>query len=110
MPDPITRREFAGLVATGTLVSASGNVTCAEEKAAAAKVPPVSPVELLVDLVREKYPDERLNEVAIEEVRSDFRHFVGRSKVLSSFPLLNADEPGFIFSAWRADQATGGIK
>ncbi len=107
MPDPISRREFAGLVVAGTMVSTSTEVDSAEEKPKPDAKSSLSPVELLVDLVREKYPHERLDEAAIEEVRSDFRHFVGRSKTLSSFPLVNADEPGFVFSAWRADRTPG---
>lgn len=110
MPDPINRRQFAGLVAAGTLISASKDGIAEEQKPAEPKTPPVSPVELLVNLVLEKYPHERLDAAAVEEVRSDFEHFVGRSKALSNFPLVNADEPGFVFSAWRADRAAGEVK
>jgi hypothetical protein len=109
MPEPITRREFAGLVVAGTIVSNPTDANCAGNSAEdkpATEAKPISPVELLVDLVRDKYPDERLKDAALEEIRSDFRHFVGRSKTLSSFPLVNADEPGFIFSAWRSDPPT----
>ncbi len=104
MPDPINRRQFAGLVVAGSIVSTAAEAGSEEEKPKSVTAMSVSPVELLVDLVREKYPDERLNAAAIEEIRSDFRHFVGRSKTLSSFPLVNADEPGFVFSAWRSDR------
>lgn len=102
MSDPITRRKFASLVAAGTALTAAGPVQADDDKPAEAPKPP-SPIDLLVDLVKQKYPDKRLDEAALEEVRSDFRHFLGRSKVLSSFPLKNGDEPGFVFSAWRAD-------
>lgn len=110
MPDPMTRREFAGLVATGTVLSSSTLTAVAADKPApvAKSQPPaaVSPVEVLVSLVQEKYPDERLDQAALDEVRSDFRHFLSRSKILSSFSLVNSDEPGFVFSAWRADGPT----
>lgn len=107
MSDPITRREFAGLVAAGTVLSSSLATDAADEKpTGTTKTPLFSPVEVLVGLVQDKYADPRLDEAALEEVRSDFRHFLGRSKTLSSFSLVNADEPGFVFSAWRADRPT----
>lgn len=104
MTDPITRREFAGLVAAGSVISAATDARSAEDTAKQTAKTAASPVELLVDLVRDKYPDDRLDDAAVEEIRSDFRHFVARSKLLSGFPLTNADEPGFAFAAWRADR------
>lgn len=101
MPTPISRREFASLAAAATALSAAANLPAADDKPGSPKPP--SPVDLLVDLVRQKYPHERLDEAAIDEIRSDFQHFLARSRVLSSFPLQNGDEPGFMFSAWRAD-------
>ena len=112
MAEPLTRREFASLVAAGSVLS--GTVLPAaepvkpEKKDAVNKAdvaqgsPATSPVELIIDLVKQQLPHERL-----DEIRIDIGQHLNRSKVLSSFPLTNAHEPGFVFSAWRADQ-TGG--
>lgn len=117
MAEPLTRREFASLVAAGSVLS--GTVLPAaepvkpEKKDAVNKAdvaqgsPATSPVELIIDLVKQQLPHERLDEMALEEIRIDIGQHLNRSKVLSSFPLTNAHEPGFVFSAWRADQ-TGG--
>jgi hypothetical protein len=112
MAEPLTRREFAGLLTAGTVLSGAALAADpekkpeeSEEKAKPAAA--VDPIDLILDLVQQQYPHERLNETALDEVRTDVRQNLGRSRVLSSFPLTNANEPGFVFSAWRADLAGG---
>lgn len=115
MSDLITRRQFAGAVAgTSALAAISGAE--ADEKAKKTKEPPKkavaepmkadearSTLELIVQIAKQEFPHEKLDAAAIEEIRSDVRNNLSRSKVLSKFPLTNADEPGFIFGAWRKD-------
>ena len=50
-----------------------------------------------------RYSDERLDEAAVNGIVRDIYGDLARSRVLSSFPLDNSYEPGFTFSAWRAD-------
>lgn len=83
-------RAEATMNAAGTL----------REKAAA------SPAALAADehylaLVRLLYPDSRLGESELQEVRRQIRVMLGRSKVLSEFPLSNGDEPAVSFAAYR---------
>lgn len=113
MAESWTRREFAGLAAGSVL---SGAALSAAEPAKSEKKKPEEPAkpsagplpqDLIIDLVKQQYPHERLDEAALDEVRSDVRQHLNRSKVLSSYPLTNAQEPGFVFSAWRADRVRG---
>ncbi len=110
MAEPLTRREFASLVAVGSVLSGAAlpaaDPAKPEKKPAeeAKTAPAANPIDLIIDLVKQQYPHERLDEAAIEEVRIDVRTHLSRSKVLSTFPLKNANEPGFVFSAWRADR------
>ncbi len=57
----------------------------------------------LLGLIMRRYPDERLDETAVSGIVSDIYGDLARSRTLSSFPLENSDEPGFVFKAWRAD-------
>jgi hypothetical protein len=57
----------------------------------------------LLGLIMRRYADERLDEVAVSGIVQDIYGDLARSRVLSSFPLQNSDEPGFVFKAWRAD-------
>lgn len=57
----------------------------------------------LIGLITRRYPDERLDEVAVTGIIRDVYGDLARGRVLSSYPLDNSDEPGFVFQAWRAD-------
>lgn len=110
MTDALSRREFAGVLAASSLLT--GTVAVAGDAEQKAESPPkpapvANPIDLYVDLVKQQYPHDKLDGLALEEVRTDIRHHLGRSKILSSHPLLNSDEPGFVFSAWRADHIRG---
>ncbi|MDA0920203.1 MAG: hypothetical protein O2945_14125 [Planctomycetota bacterium] len=72
-----------------------------DEQAEAPEPPPEA--AYLLGLIMRRYPDERLDEVAVSGIVRDIYGDLARSRVLSSFPLDNSDEPGFAFKAWRAD-------
>lgn len=57
----------------------------------------------LLGLIMRRYSDERLDETAVSGIVRDIYGDLARSRALSSFPLDNSDEPGFVFKAWRAD-------
>ncbi len=101
----LNRREFAGQLAAGAAVPfiapATGAATAEAQKADDAKPP--SPVERMLELIRQQYPDPRLDEAGIAEIREELEAQVARSTRLSTFPLTNGDEPGFVFRAFRAE-------
>lgn len=75
------------------------------EKKPADEEPPEPPPEAtyLIGLITRRYPDERLDEVAVTGIIRDIYGDLARGRALSSFPLENSDEPGFTFNAWRAE-------
>ena len=54
-------------------------------------------------MIIQRHPDQRLDETAIAEIREELDSQVARSARLSAFPLTNADEPGFVFGAYRKE-------
>ena len=96
----LNRRAFAKTVAVGTAAS----ITMLSSKPAAAAQEEQAPTEadLLLEVIKQRYPAE-FTEEELAEVRRDLQGHVGRSKTLRDFPLANADEPGFVFAAYRAD-------
>lgn len=64
---------------------------------------PPSEAAYLLGLIMRRYADNRLDEVAVSGIVQDIYGDLARSRVLSSLPLKNSDEPGFVFKAWRAD-------
>lgn len=126
----VTRREFTLALAGGAALAADQASAIAQDAAPKkddAKSPaadksasdakptedqPGDPVEVrepppeaayLLGLIMRRYPDERLDEAAVNGIVRDIYGDLARSRVLSSFPLDNSDEPGFAFKAWRAD-------
>jgi len=104
--ESLNRREFAGRLAAGAAVpfiAAGVGVASAEaaQKSDDSKAP--SQVERMLDLIRQQYPDPRLDEAGIAEIREELEAQRARSARLSAFPLTNADEPGFVFRAFRAE-------
>ena len=65
----------------------------------------LTPVELIVSLIRQRYADERLDESALDAIRHDIAAQLRRSRVLSSFPLENGDRPALVFTPFLADRA-----
>ena len=125
MPDSsVSRREFGlSLAALPTLASA-GSLTemspqddekqqkpaqsSKDEKARPARQPEASPegpgdpeeipeAAWLLGLIMKRYPDERLDDAAINGILRDIRGDLRRSRTLSDFPLENSDEPGLVF-------------
>jgi hypothetical protein len=107
MTSPLDRRDFvrqlaAGAAATIPLVAAQTTAAdppdpVAEKLAANA---PKTPLDLVVELIRQSDPD-RLKPEHLEELRKKVAYLQARSQLLSRFPLTNADEPAFVFSAYR---------
>lgn len=112
----LSRRAFARFMTLGA-VAVPGLVTsgAAQETPAADQPGPglkpgkaaseESPSELesLAGLILRRYGDDRLDEKAVTGILRDIQGDLVRGRVLSRFPLTNADEPAFTFAAWRAD-------
>jgi hypothetical protein len=103
----LNRRAFAGRIIAGAAIPLIASVP-PEGVAEAAQKPddakPASPVDALLDLIRQKYPDARLDDAGIAEIREELEAQLARSARLSAFPLTNADEPGFVFTAHRRER------
>ena len=61
----------------------------------------LAPEEHYLALVQQLYPDERLGESELQEVRRQIAAMLARSRALTSFPLTNGDEPATTFGAYR---------
>lgn len=115
----LTRRVFARRLATGCF--AAGPLASAAKEAMGEPPPPAStakapketvaaskradlkevdPDELILELVKREYP-KNLNDDHLAHIRSEIQQQQARSRILSAFPLTNADEPAPIFRAWR---------
>lgn len=123
-----TRREFTLALAGGTAITASQQASAVgqESKTDNAEKTPTKDTEktaensdktpdkkpdtdevsepppeaaYLLGLIMRRYPDERLDETAVTGIVRDIYGDLARSRVLSSFPLENSDEPGFTFKA-----------
>ncbi len=81
-------------------VNAPDDVNAPAEPKAPQALVDQPPTELLLALVRQKYPHPLTAEQA-DAIRSQLAWYWQRSAVLSSFPLTNADEPAPIFAAYR---------
>ena len=108
--ESVTRRDFARLAAaaaTVPLVAASAEVVshaADDEKQEAPKPTHERPLhELYLDVLRHRFPHEKLTPENLDLLRADIAGDLGRSRTLDKFPLKNSDEPGFVFSAWRQD-------
>ena len=76
----------------------------AEKKPDDAATPPELPpaeVILLTYLTR-RHPSDHYDEAAIQGIFRDIRGDIARGKLLSEFLLTNADEPAFVFAAYRS--------
>ena len=112
----VNRRDFAKRVAIGATVPLAATLETASvaadqkpqqaekpqpEKKPSAKQP--AQADILLEVVTQRYPDKQLDETVLSAIRNDLRSDIARSKVLSSFPLKNSDEPRFVFAAYRND-------
>lgn len=99
------RREFARrltFAAAGAIPLAGSAAIVAAEPDEPADKKTAKPAELLLELVKQSYP-KHLEEEQLALIRKDLDGIVARSKALSSFPLVNADEPAFVFAAFRGE-------
>lgn len=126
---PLNRREFARNLAVGAaLLPLSAPTTCdsAEQQQRSdknstsgrhkpdpknnvqqvEKTERPSPADLLLDIVRQRYPDERLSDEILARIRGDLEVDLFRSNMLSRYPLQNSDAPAFVFFAYRGDDRT----
>ena len=110
--DSVNRRDFARTIAVATAATAATAATSLEpasaddkpKKPSKPKAPPEPPppAALLLETIRQRYPDKQLDDQEVlQGIYSELRGDLARSRRLSSFPLKNSDEPGFIFSAFR---------
>ena len=114
-PDPVNRRDFARTIAAATPATAATaletNAADAPQKTSqksddetTANPAPPPPAVLVLEIIRQQYPDKRLDDQdVLQGIYNDIRGDIARSGRLSSFPLQNADEPGFLFAALDSD-------
>jgi hypothetical protein len=106
----LSRREFARRIAAGAavplIVAGGANDAVAQGRKPDEKKP-LPPVEQMLELIRQQYPDARLDDAGIAEIREELESQVARSARLSAFPLTNADEPGFVVKAYRREGMEG---
>ena len=105
MSKDFDRREFARRLTLGAAAAmpvAGATAIVGADHEEKDKKKPVEPAELLLELVKQKYP-EHLDEPRLALIRKDIDGILARSKALSGFPLDNSDEPAFVFSAYRSD-------
>jgi hypothetical protein len=100
----LNRREFAGLIAASSapLIAVATTESAAQEKKPDEPQAP-SQIDRQLELVRQCYPDKRLDAAALAEIREDLETQLVRSVLLSKFPLANGDEPGYVVKVWRKD-------
>ena len=106
----VNRRTFAKQLAAGSLAAgplAVGVPLVADEPAKPQTPPepqtqPAAPAELVLKLLVQIYPHP-LDEAQQAEVLRQIAEDQARSKILSGFPLTNADEPAPVFAAWRSE-------
>lgn len=117
----VNRREFAKRLTLGATAAVVGTdaLTLADEpqqarKQAEAVKPRDEPADAdddadhavedaLLEVVRRRYPDRRLQPGVLEAIRQEIRSDLRRGETLREFALKNSDEPAFVFSAFRSD-------
>jgi len=119
-PDPVNRRDFARTIAAATAATAAtaleSNAADNDPKPSTKKTSkpdskskpmadPPPPAVLLLETIRQRYPDKRLDgQDVLQGIYDELRGDLARSRRLSGFPLKNADEPGFLFAAVRSNR------
>lgn len=113
-PTPYSRRDFGLVLATGATSAAVASVPAVAKDDQPPVVTAVAPDTTkesqdipapvyLLGAVLKHYADQRLDEAAINGILRDITGDLARGRVLSAFPLMNSDEPGYVFRAFRAD-------
>ena len=127
LPNRIDRRHFAAQFAVGASALTAAMTplavtSAAEDKPVAEKnekgdkpaetkpdeaaVPPELPSAevLLLTYLTRRHPSDHFNEATLPGIYRDIRGDVARGRQLSEYPLTNADEPAFVFAAFRREQ------
>ena len=125
-PDRIDRRHFAAQLAVGAsaltvamtplaaaraaedepVANKSENADKSAEKKPddAAAPPQLPPAEvLLLTYLTRLHPSDRFDEASLQGIFRDIRSDAARGKQLSEFSLKSADEPAFVFAAFRGE-------
>ncbi len=110
MPDPnLNRRQFGKHAAASALLLGAASGSSAEaddhQPAIAEPIPPQSiPVDLLLlEVVRQLFPERKLTRPILGEIRRDIRSDLRRSQAIREVPLNNANEPAALFAAYREE-------
>jgi hypothetical protein len=100
----VNRRAFAKQLAAGSLAAAplAIAVSGASEKEPRPADQSVAAAELALRLLQQLYPHP-LDDAQRAEIQKQIVEDQRRSKILSGFPLTNADEPAPTFAAWRGE-------
>lgn len=111
-----TRREFGTLATVATLGTLLAPPVRTEEKPGTGESPeaagpdrakpddgPVPEARALGEIVRARYP-ARLDPVALEEIVRGIDGGLQAAARIRKVNLVNADEPAFLFRAWRSDR------
>lgn len=120
--EPLSRRDFTKGCTLGVFLAGSPETSGQQDDdsnqktpAAKAEKPPTAEdetdddeTELLTRIIRQRYPNEHLTEEVMAAIRRELAVDRYRGRQLSAFPLGNADEPAFLFAAYRADPQAGG--
>lgn len=101
--ESINRRHFAASLAAGAL-GAAPLAAQGDEAEKSAEPPAIDPVALVLDRVKQQYPD-RLEADHLHQIRQQIERHQAISQALSQFPLTNADEPTTIFAAYRRESS-----
>ncbi|HEX5445104.1 MAG TPA: hypothetical protein VFW87_14795 [Pirellulales bacterium] len=108
---PLNRRGFArqmigGAIAAPLAASAAiGDARAAgtaDKRSKVAGPDPQREEDLYLALVS-RLDADRLQPEHLQEIRKEIGAHLARSKRLSDFPLMNADEPAPVYSAYRAE-------
>lgn len=115
--ESLPRRDFGRALAAGTVGLAIRHGPRSETAAADerplgplrdpgpedAPFGPPPPHFLMVEFIRQRYPNEGLTDEVLQRIEADVRGNIARGEVLARVELTNADEPAHPFAAYRAN-------
>lgn len=115
----LDRRQFTRWLATAAgssvALAAGREIKADDQPAAKPAVPAAAPADpaavepppeevLLLSLLVRRYTSEHYDDAALRGIYQDIRNDRARGRVLSEFPLVNSDEPAFLFRALRRQE------
>ncbi len=101
--DPLTRRDFAGLLASAsgaTLLSGSPRAVAAAQTQPATDT---SWEDLQLAALLQRYPGDHLTEEMRAGILSDLRNIRRQSEALQHYTRADAEVPPLSFAAYRSD-------